>query len=393
MGVSGLGSGLSIGKEVRTITAASYASNVVTYTTSAAHGLGVGSLVRITGITPTAFNVIGYAITGTTGSTVKVAFASTPGTYSSGGTLYSAGMQTAPTRVLQLISESIGKDVAKIDAKTLKGARVLPLQIATRQGRIKVMGDTQSLSYASGDALMWEARLGTNTTTGAGPYTHTASLAAYLPSYTMEVSIGATSATMIKTMTGMMVDSWEMKCQAGEFVTLGDTWVGKNLTIALGATLDGTDPTGQVAYNFVDGTVTLAGTAPGCVKQITFSGNNNLDSDGLCMGSQSITTPERNDTAEITGSMEIETNITDTNVFDRYVAGTLTTVLFTLSNAATPTLSQTVTAKVQFTSDPTPKVTGPGKLTYTAPFKVYMADGDTDAGSFSVVTINGDSTA
>ena len=40
--------------------------------------------------------------------------------------------------------------------------------------------------------------------------------------------------------------------------------------------LDGSDPTGQTAYAYVDGAVTVGGSSIGCVKNITISGANNL---------------------------------------------------------------------------------------------------------------------
>ena len=123
MGVTGVGSGLSIGKEVRTVSTASWATNVITYTTSAAHGLGVGARVRVTGISPSGYNGSYVTVTGTTGSTVKVANTTDPGAFSSGGSLYSIGMTTTPTRVLQLLpGETIDLHVAKIDTPTLSGA-------------------------------------------------------------------------------------------------------------------------------------------------------------------------------------------------------------------------------------------------------------------------------
>lgn len=390
MGVSGLGSGLSIAKEVRTINAATWTGGVATYTTTAAHGLGVGVLVRIVGISPAAYNVVGYTTTGTTGSTVKVAIASDPGSYSSGGTLHSVGMTTTPTRIIRMREqgEGLGLDVAKIETKLLSGGSVLPQAIGVRQGRRKVMGDTNGVLFDDGEALLWELMLGAVATSGSGPYTHTFTLGQYLPSATMQVSVGSEDDTMLKEMTGMMVDSWALACVAGEIVTLGITWVGKTLALTLADDLDGTAPTGLVAYNFTDGVVTVAGANPGCVKAIRFNGANNLDSDSLCVGSTSIAAPERGDEAAITGEIEVELNTTDKTIFDAYVAGTQVAVQLVLTQGpATVTIALTG----QIMADPTPKVSGPGKLTFTAPFKCFVTEGNTDAQSFSVVVVNGDS--
>lgn len=78
------------------ITAAAWASTsggTATLTTTAAHGVTVGSDFTITGITPSAYNGTFTAITGTTGSTLKYLLpaASTPGAGTAFGTLVAGG--------------------------------------------------------------------------------------------------------------------------------------------------------------------------------------------------------------------------------------------------------------------------------------------------------------
>lgn len=72
-----------------TITAATWAANKATYTTSAAHGIPVGSTVTITGVLPAGYNGNFTTIAGTTGSTIVVAMPTNPGTYASGGAVLS----------------------------------------------------------------------------------------------------------------------------------------------------------------------------------------------------------------------------------------------------------------------------------------------------------------
>lgn len=68
------------------ITAASWTTPNVTFTTATPHGLAVGEAFTVTGVNPSTYNGTYTTITGTTGSTV-VAAAANPGTYVSGGTL------------------------------------------------------------------------------------------------------------------------------------------------------------------------------------------------------------------------------------------------------------------------------------------------------------------
>ena len=74
-----------------TITAGSWAAGVVTLTTNTAHGVAVGSVIVISGISPTGYNGTYVATTGTTGSTLKYALASDPGAYVSDGDLAAGG--------------------------------------------------------------------------------------------------------------------------------------------------------------------------------------------------------------------------------------------------------------------------------------------------------------
>jgi len=70
-----------------TLSTASWSSNQTTYTTSAAHGLSVGDIITVAGVTPTGYNGTYVAVAGTTGSTIVVDELTDPGTYTSGGTV------------------------------------------------------------------------------------------------------------------------------------------------------------------------------------------------------------------------------------------------------------------------------------------------------------------
>lgn len=68
-----------------TITVATWAAGVATFTTSATHDMLVGQPVTITGATPSGYNCVDQFITDLTATTFKVAM-SDPGAYTSGGT-------------------------------------------------------------------------------------------------------------------------------------------------------------------------------------------------------------------------------------------------------------------------------------------------------------------
>ncbi len=68
------------------ITSASWAANVLTVNTTAAHGLTTGDYVSITGTTPATYNARG-TVTVTDSDTFTLALTSDPGSYTSGGTV------------------------------------------------------------------------------------------------------------------------------------------------------------------------------------------------------------------------------------------------------------------------------------------------------------------
>lgn len=87
-GVRGTSSAVTFSGAVN-VSTGSWAAGIATLTTSAVHNLQVGDTFTISGVSPTGYNVTATATTGTTGSTLKYAVASNPGSYSSGGNVAS----------------------------------------------------------------------------------------------------------------------------------------------------------------------------------------------------------------------------------------------------------------------------------------------------------------
>jgi len=85
-----------------TITNATWASTSggqATFTTSAGHGISVGSDIQVSGVVPAGYNGFYKTLAGTAGSTIVVALASNPGAYVSGG-IVPAGGGAVPVKVL-----------------------------------------------------------------------------------------------------------------------------------------------------------------------------------------------------------------------------------------------------------------------------------------------------
>lgn len=83
------------------ITAATWSGNVVTYTTTTAHGVGVGDDFSISGMSPAGYNGSFTATSGTTGSTLKATMLVNPGASTVQGTLL-AGGGALPVKILKI---------------------------------------------------------------------------------------------------------------------------------------------------------------------------------------------------------------------------------------------------------------------------------------------------
>lgn len=73
------------------ITNATWSAGEITFTTTTAHGLSVGSVISISGFVPTTYNGVYTCLSGTASSTIKVAKTSDPGTDTTQGQLDAGG--------------------------------------------------------------------------------------------------------------------------------------------------------------------------------------------------------------------------------------------------------------------------------------------------------------
>lgn len=83
------------------ITNAVWAAGQITFTTTSAHGLAVGSVIDISGFTPSAYNGTYTTLAGTAGSTIVVAKAADPGADTVQGQL-DAGGGALPCTILEV---------------------------------------------------------------------------------------------------------------------------------------------------------------------------------------------------------------------------------------------------------------------------------------------------
>lgn len=298
------------------------------------------------------------------------------------------GTPVATAKAMPFINESLTLDRAVVTANTLVGGNYLPTTGSSRLGSRRGGGDIQTYLYTHGTAALTEAMLGGIATTGAGPYIHTATVAATLPSYTLAVTFGATAATLRKTVEGAKVASWEIALASNENATLGTTWVYQDELLATSSALVGTYPASASVYYADDfGTLTIGGVAY-CVTGLTVSGDNGLAVSDPCIGQTVMDNPPAQ-RRTITGSITIKLDPAVTTLYTTWQAGTVAALIATATQGAS---LFTIQGNL-FLLGSTPVVSGEEELTVDIPFEVRAAPGaGGDAGAFKLITTNSDAT-
>jgi hypothetical protein len=289
-------------------------------------------------------------------------------------------------RFLPFVSESLTDQLERLESEGIvAGRRILDTE-QWNGGNRTIGGDVGHELYQQGTALLWSHILGANTTTGSGPYTHTARIGDLTgKSFTTQIGKPGTGGTVHPfTFTGCKVASWELAVAQGAIATLGLTLIAMGATTgtALAAATFGAGALQPFKFNH--GAISLGGSAVK-VKQATVSGDNHLADDRRFIGQTTIDEPLEVDYREITGSLEVEfQNLTQ---YNHYVAGDELELILAFTSGAN---SCTLTANIRLDGE-TPQVGDKGIVPQNLPFKV-IGNGS-DASAISVVTVNGNSTA
>ncbi len=138
-------------KKTATVTNGTWASSLITYTTSAAHQFTVGDSVTVTGLAPSGYNVVQQTITAVTTTTFKVA-ASNPGTITD-----TSGTATSGTKFSNHLSSIRQKALEKNPDSYLSEIVDLNKAIVNNTGQDPYLDKTEykpsSLKQALTDAL------------------------------------------------------------------------------------------------------------------------------------------------------------------------------------------------------------------------------------------------
>lgn len=236
-------------------------------------------------------------------------------------------------------------------------------------------------------AVLMKHLFGAVSTSGAGPtYTHTFTPGSPVgDSLTMQSGVEAANGTIYPfTASGVKPGSWELKCAVGEFAMLSVDWTAKDVVTAT-ALATASYTAGLAPFTFVQGTVTVNGSAVASANSWTLSFNKGLRDDRHVLGSRYIREQLDEEHYEITS--EIEADFDDLTLFALAPAATQVASVATFSNG---TDSLVITTSGQVIGDP-PSLTKIGLESQT--IRLDHSNATTDAGTVTAVLINGEASA
>lgn len=297
------------------------------------------------------------------------------------------GVYTAPTRASEFISEGIKFEIERIDSAGIRaGRKVLHRWAASIQ---RASGPIEFELTPGGFGLLLEHAMGTATTAGAGPYTHTYDMADF-PAAALTLQVGRpdlTGTVQPFSYLGMRIPSWEITASVGEFAKVKlETYGAAEDTGEALVDVSAMYPTDDVPFVFTEGSLDIAASEV-CIRDITLSGDNGLavDRHFICSANgaapkEPIESGKRVVSGTFTADFE---NLTQ---YNRFVNGTETAMVLDFTSG---TSSFIVTMNVRFDGE-TPNVSGPELLELPVSF---MAVSDTsDAAAFTAVLTNDDAT-
>lgn len=293
------------------------------------------------------------------------------------------GTLVTVTKFVEIVSETLKADRPRYESHGLRAGRRINHRWAA--GVTSVAGDVVMELPNVTLATLLKHMFGTLNTTGAGPYTHTASPGPRLgTSMTWQIGrpdIGGTVRPF--TYGGMKFSGWELGANVNEYAILTAHLAGMNEATGT-ALATASYAAGYSPFTFVQSTLTLAGSSI-AVRSFTLEAALPLAADRAGPGSSTVREPLENGWGEFSGT--ITSDFEDLTAYNRFVNGTEAALVLAFSNG---TDSLTITMNVRFDGE-TPNVGGPDLLELSLPFKA--TSGTSDAAAITAVLINTDVTA
>ena len=285
-----------------------------------------------------------------------------------------------------LVSESIGFEKTRLESSGIISGRTILDTDQVKAGNRTVSGDIQLEAYEQSIGTVLKHALGTVSTTGSGPYTHTIT-PGDLTGLGLTVQVGRPDVggtVRPYTFSGCKVESVELAIAAGEIATLGVSVVGKD--VATNTALASVSYAAQASRPFtgIEATTSTWGGGALEIKQVSLSIANNLDADRRFLGTDTIDEPLQAELRTIDGSLEVE--FSSLALWEDFASLTYRDLIVTATNSV-ESLSYTVHARRDGVE---PQVGGRGLVTTDIP---YVVSGDgSDADAVTIVYTSDDAT-
>ena len=294
------------------------------------------------------------------------------------------GTADTVTRFLPLVSETLIPEIKRLESAGIIAGRRTMASTQWKPGEHVVAGGVQHEMTDNSIGILLNAAFGGLGTTGpvSGDYTHTFTPGA-LPSLTTQIGkpdVGGTVRAF--TFDGCMVTAMQIAAQRGQIATLGVDMVAQDYTTAT-ALASATYGSADTLLAFIDGSLTLGGSAIGVCSGFTFNVDNGLKVDRHDIGSTVISKPLEEKHRKYSGVITAEFESLTT--LNRYLNGTEAALVLGLVSAGQ---GLTITMNVRL-DHAGPQVAGTDVITVGFPF---TAIGSTDAAACTAVLVNNDAT-
>lgn len=278
---------------------------------------------------------------------------------------------------LPIVSEGIKQEINYLDTQTISARKVLRL---TKRGTNVVQGSISTELPNVTLATLLKHMFGAIATTGAGPYTHTAT-PGDLTGDSLTIQMGrplTTSTVQAFTYAGCKIKSWRITCATDEIAKLDLDVIGMSETTATGLAVASYN-TSWSPFTFVEGAVSVAGSNVASVKSVELSGENMVDH-RFRLGSGNSLQPLETGLRNYSGT--IVTDFDALTHYNLFVNNTPTTVVLTFVNGAN---TLTITMNTQFVGE-TPTIGGFDLLEQSLPFRCISTT--SDANAITAVLVN-----
>lgn len=283
---------------------------------------------------------------------------------------------------LPIRSENIKQNIEYLDTQTISARKVLRL---TKQGQASVEGGFSTELPNTDLATLLLHMFGDVQTTGAGPFTHTAT-PADLTGQALTVQVGrpASDGTVHPfTYAGCKISEWSIGASVGEIATLECSVMGMTETTATGLASATYDATWE-PFVFTEASLQIDAVEVATVRELELSGNNAIELRHR-LGSQTSLEPLEIGLRTYEGTAL--TDFDDLTHYNLFVQGTEAALIADFDNG-TETL--TVTCNIQFVGE-TPELSGFELLGQNLPFRMVSATSDADA--ITAVLVNSEAAA